>query len=92
MAKLQSSFKNMLLSLTLIALVAAAALAGVYMLTMAPIEAAKVAKQQSAIMQVLPEVEGMTIAEAEEVNGITLHKAYVGAGGQAVRGLLDGHG
>ena len=93
MAKLQSSFKNMLLSLTLIALVAAAALAGVYMLTMAPIEAAKVAKQQSAIMQVLPEMEGMTIAEAEEVNGITLHKAYVGEEwvGTAVEASTEGN-
>lgn len=93
MAKLQSSFKNMLLSLTLIALVAAAALAGVYMLTMAPIEEAKVAKQQSAIMQVLPEMEGMTIAEAEEVNGIILHKAYVGEEwvGTAVEASTEGN-
>ncbi len=93
MAKLQSSFKNMLLSLTLIALVAAAALAGVYMLTTAPIEEAKVAKQQSAIMQVLPEMEGITIAEAEEVNGITLHKAYVGEEwvGTAVEASTEGN-
>ena len=79
MAKLQSSFKNMLLSLTLIALVAAAALAGVYMLTKDPIAAAMTEKQQSAIMQVLPEVEGdIRITEAEESNGVTLYKAYVG--------------
>ena len=69
----------MLLSLTLIALVAAAALAGVYMLTKDPIAAAMTEKQQSAIMQVLPEVEGdIRIAEAEQSNGVTLHKAYVG--------------
>ena len=93
MAKLQSSFKNMLLSLTLIALVAAAALAGVYMLTKDPIAAAMTEKQQSAIMQVLPEMEGMTIAEAEEVNGITLHKAYVGKEwvGTAVEASTEGN-
>ena len=78
MAKLQSSFKNMALSLTCIALVAAGALAGVYMMTMAPIETAMKAKQEAAIMQVLPQVEGLQVADAEEINGITLYKAYVG--------------
>ncbi len=78
MAKLQSSFKNMVLSLTCIALVAAGALAGVYMMTMAPIETAMKAKQEAAIMQVLPQVEGLQVADAEEINGITLYKAYVG--------------
>ena len=93
MAKLQSSFKNMLLSLTMIALVAAAALAGVYMLTKDPIAAAMAEKQQSAIMQVLPEVEGVTIAEAEESNGVTLYKAYVGEEwiGTAVEASTEGN-
>ena len=93
MAKLQSSFKNMLLSLTTIALVAAAALAGVYMLTKDPIAAAMTEKQQSAIMQVLPEVEGVTIAEAEESNGVTLYKAYVGEEwiGTAVEASTEGN-
>lgn len=93
MAKLESSFKNMLLSLTCISLVAAAALAGVYMLTKAPIEDAQTAKQQSAIMQVLPEVEGLLIADAEEVNGITLYKAYVGEEwvGTAVEASTEGN-
>ena len=94
MAKLQSSFKNMLLSLTLIALVAAAALAGVYMLTKDPIAAAMTEKQQSAIMQVLPEVEGdIRITEAEESNGVTLYKAYVGEDwvGTAVEASTEGN-
>ena len=94
MAKLQSSFKNMLLSLTLIALVAAAALAGVYMLTKDPIAAAMTEKQQSAIMQVLPEVEGdIRIAEAEQSNGVTLYKAYVGEEwvGTAVEASTEGN-
>ena len=93
MAKLQSSFKNMALSLTCIALVAAGALAGVYMLTMAPIEAAMKAKQEAAIMQVLPQVEGLQVAEAEDANGITLYKAYVGEEwiGTAVEASTEGN-
>ena len=93
MAKLQSSFKNMALSLTCIALVAAGALAGVYMLTMAPIEAAMKAKQEAAIMQVLPEVEGLQVAEAEKVEGVTLYKAYVGEEwiGTAVEASTEGN-
>jgi electron transport complex protein RnfG len=92
MAKLKSTFPNMLLSLTSIALVAAAALAGIFMLTKSPIQAAKVAKQEAAIMQVLPQVDGeLTIADADTVyntqpvdggkldtiSTIILHKAYV---------------
>ena len=94
MAKLQSSFKNMLLSLTLIALVAAAALAGVYMLTKAPITAAMADKQQKAIINVLPKVEGnIRIAEPEKKNGMTLYKAYVGKKwiGTAVEASTEGN-
>ena len=94
MAKLQSTFPNMALSLTIIALVAAAALAGVYMLTKAPIEAAMAQKQQSAIMQVLPEAQGdIRIADAEESNGVTLYKAYVGEEwiGTAVEASTEGN-
>ena len=93
MAKLQSSFKNMALSLTIIALVAAAALAGVYMLTKAPIEAAMAKKQHSAIKQVLPQTQGVTIAPAEEFNGVTLYRAYVGEEwiGTAVEASTEGN-
>ena len=93
MAKLQSSFMNMALSLTCIALVAAGALAGVYMLTMAPIEAAMKAKQEAAIMQVLPQVEGLQVADAETVEDVTLYKAYVGEEwvGTAVEASTEGN-
>ena len=93
MAKLQSSFKNMLLSLTLIALVAAAALAGVYTMTAGPIANASAKKQQEAIKQVLPKIDSMRVADAEEVNGITLHKAYVGEEwvGTAVEASTEGN-
>ena len=78
MAKLQSSFKNMALSLTCITVVAAAALAGVYSLTKEPIDNAKKEKQESAISKVLPQIEGIKIAEVDTIDGLILHKAYVG--------------
>ena len=93
MAKLQSSFKNMLLSLTLIALVAAAALAGVYMLTAEPIANASAKKQKEAINEVLPKIDSMRVADAEKVNGLTLYKAYVGEEwvGTAVEASTEGN-
>ena len=53
MAKLESTFKNMVLSLVIISMVAAGALAGVYMLTLGNIEAQKKAKQEAAKQAVL---------------------------------------
>lgn len=73
MAKLESTFKNMVLSLVIISMVAAGALAGVYILTLANIEAQKKAKQEAAILAVLP--EGAEIAEPETVNGLTVYRA-----------------
>ena len=74
MQKLESSFKNMVLSLVIISVVAAGALAGVYILTLANIEAQKKAKQEAAILAVLP--EGVEIAQAEQVNGLLVYKAH----------------
>jgi electron transport complex protein RnfG len=55
MAKLESSLRNMFLSLTLITLGAAALLAGGYVLTREPIENADRAKKENAIKEVLPD-------------------------------------
>ncbi|MDR1848226.1 MAG: RnfABCDGE type electron transport complex subunit G [Bacteroidales bacterium] len=55
MAKLESSLKNMFLSLTFITLGAAALLAGGFVLTKQPIEDADKAKQENAIKEVLPD-------------------------------------
>jgi Na+-translocating ferredoxin:NAD+ oxidoreductase subunit G len=55
MAKTESTFKNMLLSLTLISLGASAALGYVYKFTKDPIEAAKLNKKLDAIKMVVPE-------------------------------------
>ena len=69
MAKLESTFKNMVLSLVIISMVAAGALAGVYILTEKNIALQEAQKQQAAILAVLP--EGCTVAEPEEVEGLT---------------------
>lgn len=77
MEKLKSSFQNMVLSLTLIALVAAGALGAVYLLTKEPIAQQQQEKQNSAVGSVLPDVEGRLIGDAKEVNGFIVHEAYV---------------
>ena len=74
MAKLESTFKNMMLSLVIISMVAAGALAGVYILTEKNIALQEAQKQQAAILAVLP--EGCTVAEPEEVEGLTIYKAF----------------
>ena len=76
MAKLQSTLLNMILSLTCIALVAAALLSGVYLLTQESIEQQKAEKQLEAISAVLPTHE--RIADPETVQGLTVHTAYTG--------------
>lgn len=92
MEKLQSSFKNMVLSLVIISVVAAGALAGVYILTLESINAQKAAKQQEAILAVLP--TGAEISETEEVNGLTIYHATINGipCGAAVKTEADGFG
>lgn len=93
MEKLQSTFKNMVLSLVIICMVAASALAGVYILTLENIEAQKLQKQQAAILAVLP--EGSTISDAEQVGEMTVYKGYDANGqwvGTAVETVENGFG
>ena len=92
MEKLQSSFKNMVLSLVIISMVAAGALAGIYILTLETINAQKAQKQQAAILAVLP--EGVEIGEAEEVNGLIIYRATLNGepAGAAVQTEADGFG
>lgn len=85
MAKLESSFKNMIIVLTVITLFAGGVLASVYMLTKEPIEEAKISKQQNALKEVLPTYESLSNAEIVAVEGlgdVTLYKAYDNAGNQ----------
>lgn len=57
MAKTESTFKNMVLSLTLISLGASACLGFVYQMTKAPIEISILNKKLEAIKQVVPEFD-----------------------------------
>ncbi|MBR0036308.1 MAG: RnfABCDGE type electron transport complex subunit G [Bacteroidales bacterium] len=66
MAKLENSLKNMVLSLTVITVVVGALLGYVASVTEEPIAKAAEAKQQSAIVSVVP-VEGAVVGEAQNV-------------------------
>jgi len=55
MAKTESTFRNMVLSLTLISLISSACLGFVYELTKKPIEISNLNKKLNAIKQVVPE-------------------------------------
>lgn len=92
MAKLKSTFPNMVISLTSITIVAAAALGAVYMFTQNAIQEQQIAKQTAAISAVLPEHE--RIADPETVNELTVYKAYTGDQfvGAAVETQADGFG
>ena len=68
MKKLESTFANMVLSLVIIAVVAAAALAGIYTVTKDTIDEQKAAKEQKAILSVLPnQGEGAVIEKPDTV-------------------------
>lgn len=63
MAKLESTFRNMVLSLFIIAIFASLALATVYSLTKKPIETSKTIKQQQAIKEVIPNFKRLGAGE-----------------------------
>ncbi len=67
MAKRESTFKNMLLTLFVVTLTASTALGLVYNLTKDPIESAKVAKKRAAIEQVVPEFDNEPASESYKV-------------------------
>jgi electron transport complex protein RnfG len=56
-SKKESTFVSMVLTLFLVTFIASAALGYLYELTKGPIEASKLAKQNNAIMQVVPEFD-----------------------------------
>jgi electron transport complex protein RnfG len=64
MAKLESSFRNMFLSLSLICLTVALLLAQVNKMTATPIAEAKAMKLQNAIREVVPAFDNDPVAEA----------------------------
>ena len=67
MAKLDSSLKNMVMSLAIISFGASAILGGVYVLTKKPIEDAAELKKTNAIKEVLPQNNNMKIGKVVEV-------------------------
>ena len=67
MGKLKSSYKNMLVSLLLICLLAAGLLAKVNDMTEAPIADAKALKLEEAIKNVVPEFDNNPVAESYKV-------------------------
>lgn len=76
---MQSNFKNMVLSLSLIAVFAGLTLASVYTLTKEPIALSKQAKQQNAIREVLPAFKRLDEAEKVKVatgDSLEMYKAY----------------
>ena len=73
MKKLESTFANMALSLVIIAVVAAAALAGVFTLTKDTIDDQKKQKEQKAIFSVLPN-QG-----ADEEKDLIVYRAFTDA-------------
>lgn len=77
MAKLESSLKNMILSLTCICVVAGGVLAGVYMLTLETINAAAEQKKMDAEAAVLNGQEGVAVMAEEQGFG-GLIKVMVG--------------
>ncbi len=86
MAKLESSLKNMLLSLGVICLVCSALLAVVYQFTKDPIDAATVAKTNKAIAEVVPAFDNVPSEEVSEVElDGTSYKVYTAkSAGQVV--------
>lgn len=76
---MQSNFKNMVLSLSLIAVFAGLTLASVYTLTKEPIALSKQAKQKNAIREVLPAFKRLDEAEKVKVetgDSLEMYKAY----------------
>ena len=80
MAKLESSFKNMVISLVSISVVAAAALAGVFSLTEKEIKKQKAEKEQKAILAVLPQdIENIFVAKGDTIDAakdLIVYRAY----------------
>lgn len=66
MAKLESSMKNMVMSLTFITLIASALLAGAYALTKDPIDNTAKLNKENAIKEVLPNKDA-TVGEPIEI-------------------------
>lgn len=90
MAK-ESSFKNMVLTLLVISFFASAALAGVYLVTLKPIQAAKAAKINEAIQKVVPSFDNDPSGEMYKLatDGDTLRLYPARKGGKLVGTAIE---
>jgi electron transport complex protein RnfG len=84
MAKKESTLLQLILSLTLIAVIAGVALAAVYSITKEPIEKVQAEKKSKAIAQVLPnfsleqgEIKEISLMPEEGKDPVTLYMAYI---------------
>jgi electron transport complex protein RnfG len=75
MAKLESTFKNMLMSLLFISIGMSAALGFVYSLTKEPIEKANKMKEVQAITEVLPPFDNDPTLDILSIDGINYYSA-----------------
>ena len=73
MAKIESSFKNMVLALPIITIISALAVTSVYLVTKEPIALAQKAKQERAIRQVIPEFDELKTAKITLANQDVIH-------------------
>lgn len=91
MAKLESTFKNMLLSLLFISMGMSAALGFVYSLTKEPIEKANKMKEVQAITDVLPEFDNDPTLDVKSIDGLDYYTATKGGDvvGYAVKSYTD---
>jgi len=91
MAKLESTFKNMLLSLLFISIGMSAALGYVYSLTKEPIERANKMIEVQAITDVLPEFDNDPTLNIKSVEGLDYYTALKGEEvvGYAVKSYTD---
>lgn len=76
MKRLESNFINMVVSTTLVALLAAGILGYVYGVTKDPIAATKKQKQEQAIKDVLPEGAVLNAEMIQEIDGCTINPAF----------------
>jgi electron transport complex protein RnfG len=93
MAK-ESSFKNMVITLSVICLICSALLGVVYSVTKAPIEAAELAKINNAIKAVVPDCDNNPSEEMMEVEGSMVYPAKVNGNivGYAIKVKTSGFG
>jgi electron transport complex protein RnfG len=78
MAKMESTLKNMVLSLSLISMLMVAGLGYVYKITKGPIEMADKQKEITAVTQVLPSFDNDPIKQKKDIEGLTFYVATKG--------------